>query len=97
MTLQTVIRPYPISRQTLTRCLTQKLVSQLSVFLFLLWNVVAVLAQTTPTEGLRENTPKVHALINAKIVIAPGQVIEKGTVVIRDGLIEATGASRFTV
>ncbi len=50
-------------------------------------------AQTAPTEGLRENTPKVHALINAKIVTSAGMVIEKGTVIVRDGVIEAVGAN----
>src|SRR5205809_4773503 len=43
-------------------------------------------------EGLHDNTPTVHALINAKIVTAPGKTIEKGTLVIRDGIIEAVGA-----
>ncbi len=49
-------------------------------------------AQTTPTEGLRDNAPGVHALTGARIVVAPGQAIEQGTVVIRDGIIEAVGA-----
>jgi len=39
------------------------------------------------------HTPRVHALTNVRIVTAPGEVIERGTVVIRDGLIEAVGAS----
>ncbi|NIR49345.1 hypothetical protein GWO43_12655, partial [candidate division KSB1 bacterium] len=49
--------------------------------------------QTEPIEGIRENTPQVHALINARIVQAPDRVIEKGTVVLRDGVIEAVGAN----
>ncbi|MGH7496435.1 MAG: amidohydrolase family protein [bacterium] len=53
---------------------------------------LSLLAQTAPVEGLRDNTPKVHALINARIVTAPGSVIARGTVVVRDGLIEAAGA-----
>lgn len=48
--------------------------------------------QTKPIEGIRENTPQVHALINAKIVQAPGRVIENGAVVLRDGVIVAVGA-----
>jgi imidazolonepropionase-like amidohydrolase len=60
------------------------------ILLFLIFSP-KLLAQTTPTEGLRDNTPDVHALINAKIVSSPGKVIEKGTVVIRDGFIEAIG------
>lgn len=47
---------------------------------------------TAPVEGLHQNTPGVHALVNARIVQAPGRVIEKGTVVLRDGVIEAVGA-----
>lgn len=49
-------------------------------------------SQTKPIEGIRENTPKVHAIINVKIVQAPGRVIEKGTIVMRDGVIESVGA-----
>lgn len=49
-------------------------------------------AQTAPVEGLRDNTPQVHALTGARIVVAPGNVIENGTLVIRDGVIEAVGA-----
>ncbi|MEO5987313.1 MAG: amidohydrolase family protein [Candidatus Eisenbacteria bacterium] len=37
-------------------------------------------------------TPRVHAITNARIVTAPGQVIEHGTVVMRDGIIVAVGA-----
>ncbi len=35
--------------------------------------------------------PRVYALTNARIVTAPGKVIEKGTVVLRGGLIEGVG------
>jgi N-acetylglucosamine-6-phosphate deacetylase len=47
---------------------------------------------TTPPEGLRENTPAVHALVNAKLVVAPGRTIDNGTVIVRDGVIVAVGA-----
>ncbi len=47
---------------------------------------------TEPVEGLHENTPAVHALCGARIVAAPGRVIEGGTLVVRDGVIEAVGA-----
>ena len=63
-----------------------------SVFL-LLFSVQVSNAQTTPTEGIRKNTPAVHAFTNTRIVQAPGRVIEKGTLVIRDGVIVAVGAS----
>jgi len=62
-------------------------------FFFLLLSAALVFAQTSPTEGMRENTPQVHALVNARIVVSPGQIIEKGAVVIRNGVIEAVGAT----
>jgi imidazolonepropionase-like amidohydrolase len=37
-------------------------------------------------------TPRVHAIVGARIVMAPGQVIDRGTIVIRDGVITAVGA-----
>jgi N-acetylglucosamine-6-phosphate deacetylase len=46
---------------------------------------------TRPAEGLRENTPDVHALVGGRIVVSPGRVIESGALVIRDGVIEAVG------
>ncbi|MDX1997001.1 MAG: amidohydrolase family protein [Thermoanaerobaculia bacterium] len=42
---------------------------------------------------LGAEAPRVHALTDVKIVVAPGQVIAKGTVVLRDGVIEAVGAA----
>jgi imidazolonepropionase-like amidohydrolase len=51
----------------------------------------AAWSQTSPVEGLRENNPGVHALIGARVVVAPGRVIENATVVVRDGVIEAVG------
>src|SRR3954469_12153454 len=47
---------------------------------------------TDPKQGIRENDPRVHALTNARIVAAPGKTIEKGTILIRDGLIAEVGA-----
>jgi imidazolonepropionase-like amidohydrolase len=46
---------------------------------------------TIPKQGIRENDPRLHALTNARIVAAPGKTIEKGTVLIRDGLIVEVG------
>ena len=37
-------------------------------------------------------TPRVHAIVGARIVTAPGQVIPRGTIVMRDGVIVAVGA-----
>jgi imidazolonepropionase-like amidohydrolase len=47
---------------------------------------------TAPLEGLRDATPRVHALTGARVVTAPDNLIEDGTVIIRDGVIEAVGA-----
>lgn len=61
--------------------------------LVLLFVAHAGRSQTTPVEGIRKNTPAVHALTNARIVQSPGKVIAKGTLVFRDGVIEAVGVS----
>lgn len=64
--------------------------------LFVLSNALAtaLLAQvsTTPVEGLREASPRVHAITGARVVTGPGAVIARGTVVLRDGVIAAVGA-----
>jgi imidazolonepropionase-like amidohydrolase len=36
-------------------------------------------------------TPRVHAIVGARIVTAPGQVIPRGNIVMRDGIIVAVG------
>ena len=54
---------------------------------------LGVLAQIEPAVGVRENTPAVHALKNLTIIVAPGMRIEKGTIVVRDGVIESAGAN----
>ena len=46
---------------------------------------------TRPIEGLRQNVPTLHALTGARVVIAPGRVIDNGTIVIREGVIEQVG------
>jgi imidazolonepropionase-like amidohydrolase len=49
---------------------------------------LAALAAPPPASAA---APDVHALTGVRIVVAPGRVIERGTVVLRDGLIEAVG------
>jgi imidazolonepropionase-like amidohydrolase len=62
-------------------------------FLALLLSAITSPAQVTtaPKQGLRENDPRLHALTNARIVTAPGKTIEKGTILIRDGVIVEAG------
>jgi imidazolonepropionase-like amidohydrolase len=43
--------------------------------------------------GFRPLPLGVHALVGAKVVVKPGEVVEGGTVVIRDGFIEAVGTN----
>lgn len=64
-----------------------------AAFLALLFLAISSSAQVTtaPKQGIRENDPRVHALTNARIVTAPGKTIEKGTVLIRDGMIVEAG------
>jgi imidazolonepropionase-like amidohydrolase len=45
-----------------------------------------------PVTGLRANATGYHALVGARVVTAPGQVLDNATVVIRNGLITAVGA-----
>ena len=46
---------------------------------------------TEERQGLRENTPRWHALTDVTLVAAPGRVIPQATVVLRDGVITAAG------
>ncbi len=59
------------------------------VVLFAPWSYAQI--TTEPKQGLRQNDPHVHALTNARIVTAPGKIIDKGTILIRDGLILQVG------
>ncbi len=51
-----------------------------------------MLAIPAAAEDLRQPVPDAHALTNVRIVTAPGEVIDNGSIVVRDGLIEAVGA-----
>lgn len=55
-------------------------------------SLLAAPPTTRPVDGLRENPPTVRALTNARLVVAPGEVIEKGNLILRDGVIVALGA-----
>jgi len=58
----------------------------------LFWTIsISAQITTAPKQGIRENDPRLHALTNARIVVAPGKTIEKGTILIRDGVIVEAG------
>src|SRR5689334_22412879 len=61
--------------------------------LILMCAALPAIGQINPAVGIRQNTPTIHAFTNAKIVTAPGAILEKGTLVIRNGVIVAVGAS----
>lgn len=42
---------------------------------------------TTPQQGLAVHTPRHTSIVDARIVVRPGEVIERGSVELRDGLI----------
>ncbi len=48
-------------------------------------------SRTEPVTDLRSNGTGFHALVGARVVTAPGQVLESATIVIRNGLITAVG------
>lgn len=41
---------------------------------------------------LRQPLPGVHAIVDVRVVTAPGEVLESATVIVRDGVIEAVGS-----
>jgi imidazolonepropionase-like amidohydrolase len=63
-----------------------------AVFLLLLFNGILFGQTTTRVEGIRKNTPAVHAFTNAMIVTAPGKVLDNATLVIRNGVVESVGS-----
>ncbi len=65
--------------------------SVLALLVLCVATISAAPPRTAPPAGLRENTPTVHALVNARIVVSPEQTIDKGTLVVRDGVIVAVG------
>ena len=68
--MQSTFRPRPIGRAVLG--------SIALIGTVLVAAVVVVVGQpssTAPPEGLRDNTPAVHALVNVHLVLAPGLVV----------------------
>ncbi len=68
--------------------MTTRWVVVIAVFLLI---SAGALAQIAPVAGMRDNTPAVHAFTNARIVVSPGKILAKGTLVVRNGTIESVG------
>jgi len=49
---------------------------------------------TTPQQGLAQHTPRHTSIVDARVVVGPGVVIERGSVELRDGLIVDVRAGR---
>lgn len=52
---------------------------------------------TSPVEGLRENTPRLHVLRGADVWLRSDKKIVNATIVLRDGLIEKVGSAGLKV
>lgn len=50
-------------------------------------------SRTEPVTALRENSSGFHALVGARVVTGPGQVLQNATIVVRNGLIVSVGAN----
>jgi hypothetical protein len=50
-------------------------------------------SRTQPVTALRDNGSGYHALVGARVVTAPGRVLENATVVVRNGLVTAVGVN----
>ncbi|MCH7990630.1 MAG: hypothetical protein IID46_15930, partial [Planctomycetes bacterium] len=60
---------------------------------FVAFTLIAIPAthRSFAEDALEKNPPRVRAIINARIVLSPGQVIERGILIIKDGLIVEVG------
>jgi imidazolonepropionase-like amidohydrolase len=54
--------------------------------------LAVALAATAAAAQPAPRTPRVHALVGARVVLEPGKDLEKATVVVRDGIVVAAGA-----
>lgn len=57
------------------------------------WTVLALLATVAHALGAQRTAPDAYAITNARVVTVSGPTIPRGTVVFRDGIITAVGAS----
>src|SRR4051794_17699868 len=69
-----------------------RFLSRLFVFLALICPALLRAAQTgLLPSGFRPVPVGVHALVGAKVVVKPGQVLDSATIIIRDGYLEKIG------
>ncbi len=61
------------------------------LFFSFLFSTDKINAQTEPVIGLHKNLPKVHAFINADVVVKAGTIIKNSNLIIRDAYIENVG------
>ncbi|HEY0319645.1 MAG TPA: amidohydrolase family protein [Pyrinomonadaceae bacterium] len=61
--------------------------------IFAIVALIAVMASPVPISRAQQSAIDTYAITNARIVTVSGPVIERGTVVIRNGLIQSVGAS----
>ena len=50
-------------------------------------------AAASPALGFEDRTPRVHALVGARVVVKPGEVKENATIIVRDGVIVDVGTT----
>ena len=62
-----------------------------SVVVFLILSFGFIIGQTQPAKSLHRNPPRTWALTNATVHTEPGKSIIDGTIIIRNGLIQAVG------
>ncbi|MCK5521427.1 MAG: amidohydrolase, partial [Candidatus Marinimicrobia bacterium] len=62
------------------------------IFIILFVMILQAGGATRPEYGIQSNIPDYYALINARIVTEPGKVIENGTIIFRNGVIENVGS-----
>jgi len=74
---------------SVTGCrLIKKLAGLLAAFMLL---PTMLLSQTSPIDGIKDNTPAVHAFTGATVVISPGNLLQNAVLIVRNGVIEAVG------
>ena len=67
----------------------RKTIFRLLLILPLLWGTISLSAQSDPTG--KSAATRTYAITNASIIQSPGNMIEGGTIVIKNGLINAVG------